>query len=58
MPTHISDGAMREIERGLEQYVAEVEQSRMKPSTKKTYVRHVSTYVRWLKGDFTPGERV
>jgi hypothetical protein len=26
--------------------------------TVRTYTRHAETFVRWLKDDFTPGERV
>jgi hypothetical protein len=27
----------------------------LKPSAAKTYLRHSGTFVRWCKGDFTPG---
>ncbi|MEQ8316729.1 MAG: hypothetical protein RIE77_12720 [Phycisphaerales bacterium] len=54
----ISASALAEIEQALHSYHDQVESSSMAENTKKTYLRHADTFVRWLKGDFEPGERV
>lgn len=43
------------LEHALEVYCAEVEAADLAPDTRRTYIRHSSTFVRWLAGDFTPG---
>lgn len=54
----VSSGTLRDIEAALARYRAEVEASRLRPSTKKTYIHHAETFVRWLKGDVDPGGNV
>lgn len=54
----ISAAALREVQDALEQYRNEVEISNLKHKTKKTYIRHSGTFVRWLNDDFTPGINV
>ena len=51
----ISPAALREVQDALERYRNEVESTRMSTDTKWTYLRHASTFVRWLADDFTPG---
>ncbi len=29
----------------------------LKPNTSKTYLTHSENFVRWISGDFTPGDR-
>lgn len=43
------------LERALDVYCAEVEAADLTHKTQQTYIRHASTFVRWLAGDFTPG---
>lgn len=45
----------KELEKLLEKYTKEVENSDLKENTKKTYLLHSRNFVRWIKGDFTPG---
>ena len=44
-----------QVERALRQYEAEVDSSRLQPTTKRTYKLHANSFVRWLRGDFIPG---
>ncbi len=57
----ISRSAADEVERALELYrelLSEREQTGvLKESTRKTYLVHSENFVRWLKGEFDPGER-
>ncbi len=43
------------VEKALAEYEAEVTASRLKPSSKRTYLLHARHFVRWLGGDFEPG---
>jgi hypothetical protein len=43
------------LEHALEVYCAEVEAADLAADTKRTYIRHATTFVRWIAGDFTPG---
>ena len=54
----VSQSALREVEDALRGYELEVAATRLSTSTKDTYLRHASHFVRWLKGDFDPGVRV
>ena len=53
--------SLDEVERALEQYrelLSELEESGvLKENTRKTYLLHSENFVRWLKGEFDPGER-
>lgn len=53
----VSDPAFREIVQALKQYEAEVERSKMAPTTKQAYLSHARDFVRWLRDEFKPGER-
>ena len=46
---------VRRVEEALAEYEAEVTASRLKPSSKRTYLLHARHFVRWLGGDFEPG---
>lgn len=56
--SQIRPESLREVVAALKRYEREVEQSRLKPSTKRNYVSHARIFVNWLKGDFTPGSCV
>ena len=47
--------ALREVERALARYIAEVEGAGLRASTAHTYIHHARAFVRWLKGGFAPG---
>ncbi|MDA8216316.1 MAG: hypothetical protein M0Z94_01720 [Dehalococcoidales bacterium] len=51
----VSSEAVREIKAALARYLKDVENSDLTPSTKRTYMRHAETFVRWIEGDFVPG---
>ena len=51
----ISQDALKQVQAALENYLVEVEASKLKMSTKATYSRHAKTFVRWLDDDFEPG---
>ncbi len=48
---------LEELESLLRDYIIEVGESGLTSSIKRTYIRHASTFVRWVSDDFTPGER-
>lgn len=50
----MSPQALREVEQALERYEREVAATPLSPSTQHTYIHHASSFVRWLKGEFTP----
>lgn len=50
--------SLRDVVEAFRRYEREVQQSKLKPSTKKTYLLHAGNFVRWLKGNFTPGGNV
>jgi len=43
------------IEKLLDRYLKEIEDSGAKPLTKKVYIKNTQNFVRWIAGDFTPG---
>lgn len=47
--------SLKDVEKALEVYRREVEASNLASDTKRTYLRHAETFVRWLKGNFKPG---
>lgn len=53
----ISRGAMAEIEQALREYENEVDASNLSYAAKRIYESQANRFVRWLKGEFTPGER-
>ena len=54
----ISPVALQEVQDALERYRNEVDDTDLSPKTKKTYIRHASTFVRWLADNFTPGSQL
>ena len=42
----------------LEMYIAEIEESELTPGTQHIYIRHATTFVRWLNDDFSPGSEL
>ena len=47
-----------DVRSALERYKQVVNSTDLAATTKWTYLRHAETFVRWLEGGFTPGERV
>ena len=43
------------LREALELYKQEVNESELKPATRKTYLLHAENFVRWIEGNFTPG---
>lgn len=54
----IGSKSLSEVIEALARYQREVEESTLKPSTKRTYILHARNFVNWLKGDFRPGRCV
>ncbi|MCA9252435.1 MAG: hypothetical protein KDA54_15020 [Phycisphaerales bacterium] len=52
----LSHEAYREVKCALERYKTAIEKTNLRASTKKTYIHHADTFVRWLTGDFEPGK--
>lgn len=53
----VSQGALREVQAALKNYIAEVNATNLAPDSKKTYIQHTRDFVRWLDGGFVPGIR-
>jgi hypothetical protein len=53
----VSKKTLDEIEAALREYEKEVELSNMTVSSKQTYLLHSENFVKWLRGEFTPGWR-
>ncbi len=45
----------RYVERALKEYEDAVDRSDLTRATNITYKRHANTFVRWMRGEFTPG---
>ena len=43
------------VEHALREYETEVDASKLRPNARYTYLLHARNFVRWLRGDFTPG---
>jgi hypothetical protein len=54
--SQVRPDVLRDVEDALKRYTLEVEQSKMAPSTKRTYLLHARNFVRWLRDDFEPGK--
>ena len=48
---------LKQVENTLKTYRNDVEASDLAPDTKRTYLRHAETFVRWLDSDFEPDGR-
>jgi len=46
-----------EINRLMSLYISEIEASNLKPLTANMYITHTQNFIRWIEGDFNPGER-
>ena len=46
------------VEDALKRYRMAVDATNLKAGVKGTYIRGASQFVRWLDGDFEPGERL
>lgn len=53
----VTPSTLAEIRSALATYTQEVESTGLSANTKKTYLLHVNTFVRWLEDDFIPGVR-
>lgn len=51
----VTSEVLKAVRDALERYEAEISVTPMTPSTKKTYLLHAGTFVRWLNDDFEPG---
>lgn len=54
----ISPAAYHEVSAALKQYTNEVAGTCLRDTSKATYLLHAGNFVRWIAGDFAPGERV
>ena len=54
----ISPEAYHEVSAALKQYTNEVTGTCLRDTTKATYLLHAGNFVRWIAGDFAPGERL
>lgn len=54
----ISPAALAEVRAALERYESEVRPTALTAASQPTYLLHASNFVRWLRGDLDPGERV
>lgn len=46
-----------EINRLMNLYINEIESSNLKPLTANMYITHTQNFIRWIEGNFVPGER-
>ena len=51
----VSSEVLKAVRDALERYEAEVTDTPLTPSAKKTYILHAEHFVRWLNDDFEPG---
>ena len=54
---NIRSEALAEVKRAFAQYEDDVKNALLSPDSKRTYVRHARTFVRWLDDDFEPGSK-
>ena len=53
----ISNSCLKQVKDALEQYEQEVEAAELQKSTKRTYLQHAKSFVRWLDDGFKPGAK-
>ncbi len=51
----LSPETLNELGEALLRYEEEVNSSKLRKATKRTYCMHAQNFVRWLAGDFEPG---
>jgi hypothetical protein len=54
----VTAAALAEVEDALTHYEQLVRDSRLSPTTQRTYLVHAENFVRWLRDDFEPGARL
>ena len=54
----ISQEALQEVTQALEKYRQVVEDSQLRPNSQRTRYWQANAFVRWLRGEFTPGTEV
>lgn len=54
----ISSAALFEVQAAFRTYCTDVEVSELSDGSQATYMDMADNFVRWLKGDFSPGSRV
>ena len=54
----LSARATKQLETLLEQYIEVVENGPMTTSSQNTYISQAQMFVKWVKGEFEPGERL
>jgi hypothetical protein len=52
----VSARALKQLDKLLEEYIGTVEDSLMTPSSQRTYIDQAGFFVRWVRGEFVPGE--
>jgi hypothetical protein len=52
----VSARALKQLEGLLQEYIETVQGSLMTPKSQKTYMEQAGFFVRWVKGEFVPGE--
>jgi hypothetical protein len=55
--TRISPSAMLEVMSALDEYWKELEVSDLGERSKSLYLGQADNFVRWMRGEFTPGSR-
>ncbi|WP_025761888.1 hypothetical protein [Dyadobacter tibetensis] len=53
--TKTSESNLKEIDRLLQMYLKEIEESNLKPLSAQMYQTQSINFVRWINGEFTPG---
>ena len=51
----VNADTLQAVQDALERYEAEVSETLLAPSAKRTYLLHARHFVRWLADDFEPG---
>ncbi len=54
----ISQQALSEVKGAYQVYEKEVQASKLRQTTKKTYLDHSYNFIRWLDGRFIPGDNI
>ena len=52
----ISEESLAEVEKALEEYRQDLEQSTLEEDWKIVRYKQARTFVRWIKGEYQPGE--
>ena len=52
----ISQSALREVENALEEFRIALDNSDLSDSSKRSYYRRANRFIRWIEGDYEPGQ--